>query len=179
MSICKDYLKEAIEPQRMVRILFHYAEFDRYFFPLAVDKELFLCTEESDFLLDGFTIRRIRDVERIEPREGIYTEIMRREGFLNDLKTPEVNISCWQAVFRSLQNMGRNIIVERESLDGDSLFAIGTIQAVGEDRVLLLPFDADGIWQDETLEIPYSDITSVSFDTRYINVFSKYLPPRS
>ena len=35
--------------------------------------------------------------------------------------------------------------------------------------------DADGIWEEELYEIPYNKITSVSFDTRYVNVFSKYL----
>lgn len=179
MDICKDYLKEAINPHQMVRFLFHYSEFDRYFFPLAVGEALFLCAEENDFLLDGFTVRRIRDVERIEPREGIYTEIMRSEGWLDNLKTPDVDISCWQSVFRSLQKMGRNIIIESESLDDEPLFAIGEIQSVDGESVLLFPFDADGIWEDQPIQIFYEDITSVSFDTRYINVFSRYLPPRT
>ena len=172
-------LKTAMMPRQLVNIEFCYTDYDRYFFPLAMDDALFLCAEENDFLLDGFTVRRIRDVKRIEVREGIYSKIMHREGWLDNLKTPAVDISCLQSFFRSLQKMGRNIIIEHESLNDDSLFAIGEIQAVDEEKVLLLPFDADGIWQTEALEIPYSDITSVSFDTRYINVFSRYLPPHN
>lgn len=171
-------LENAMEPRQMVKVTFHYSDIDRYFFPLAVGRDLFLCAEEDDFLLDGFTIRRIRDVEALEPRDGLYTEIMAGEGWLNRLAVPDVEITDWKSVFNSLQKLGRNIIVEEEHLEGDSQFVIGWIQAVEPDHVLLLPFDADGIWEQEPWEIPYRDITSVSFDTRYINVFSKYLPPR-
>ena len=74
--------------------------------------------------------------------------------------------------------MNRTIIVEEEHLNEDSHFAIGCIPTVDSDHMLLQRFDADGIWDEEPTQIFYADITSVSFGTRYINVFSKYLPPR-
>lgn len=178
MKQIRTILEGAMEPRRMVKVTFHYSDIDRYFFPLAVGRDLFLCAEEDDFLLDGFTIRRIRDVEALEFRDGLYTEIMAAEGWLDQLAVPDVEISDWKRVFNSLQKLGRNIIVEEEHLDDDSQFVIGSIAAVEADHVLLLPFDADGIWEQEPWKIPYADITSVSFDTRYINVFSKYLPQK-
>ena len=36
-------------------------------------------------------------------------------------------------------------------------------------------FDADGIWQDELLEIPFSQITTVVFGSRYVETLSKYV----
>lgn len=171
-------LESAMDPRQLVKVTFHYSDSGRYFFPLAVSRDLFLATEEFDFLLDGCTIRRVRDVEALELRSGIYTRIMTAEGWPDRISVPDVDISSWKAVFSSLQKLDRNIIVENEHADGDSDFIIGAIQAVEADCVLLLPFDADGIWEQEPWEIPYADITSVSFDTRYINVFSKYLPPR-
>ena len=172
-------LKEAMDSRKLVKIEFHYADYDRFFFPLAVGEKLFLCAEENDFLLDGFTVRRIRDVEHIEPREGMYSEIMQYEGWLDNLKTPNVDISDWHGLFRSLEQLGQNIIVEEEHLDDDSCFAIGAIAAVGQDHILLHRFDSEGIWDDQPIKIAYDDITSVSFGTRYINIFSKYLTPRN
>ena len=42
-------------------------------------------------------------------------------------------------------------------------------------RVFFKHFDADGIWQDECYEIPFSQITSVTFASRYVDIFSKYV----
>lgn len=178
MKDVRSALEAAIAPRKMVKVTFHYSDIDRYFFPLAVGKDLFLSAEEDDFLLDGFTVRRVRDVEAVELRGGVCTNIMAAEGWLDQIAVPEVDISNWQTVFTSVQRLGGNIIVEEEHLDGDSNFAIGSIQSVAETHVCLLRFDADGIWDAEPLEIPYAEITSVSFDTRYINVFSKYLHPK-
>ena len=96
MKQIRTILEGAMEPRRMVKVTFHYSDIDRYFFPLAVGRDLFLCAEEDDFLLDGFTIRRIRDVEALEFRGGLYTEIMAAEGWL--LKKP----SAFGLVFRRI-----------------------------------------------------------------------------
>jgi hypothetical protein len=37
-------------------------------------------------------------------------------------------------------------------------------------------FDADGIWDEEPTEILFSNVTSVTFGSRYVEVFSKYVP---
>ena len=89
---------------------------------------------------------------------------------------PQINITDWHSVFSSLAEMGFNIIVEKESLIYDECeFAIGKIDKVLKTKVLFKHFDADGIWQDECYEIPYSQITSVTFASRYVDVFSKYV----
>lgn len=36
-------------------------------------------------------------------------------------------------------------------------------------------FDTDGVQIDELLKVFYNEITSVSFATRYVDTFSKYL----
>ncbi len=72
--------------------------------------------------------------------------------------------------------MKKNIIVEKENLnDDESEFVIGRIERVYKEFAYVRHFDADGVWQDEPYKIPYSEITSVSFGTRYVDIFSKYL----
>ena len=37
-------------------------------------------------------------------------------------------------------------------------------------------FDADGIWENEPYCIPYTEVTSVTFRSRYVDTFSKNIP---
>jgi len=36
-------------------------------------------------------------------------------------------------------------------------------------------FDADGIWSEEPVKIGYNIVTSITFNSRYVDVFSKYV----
>ena len=132
---------------------------------------LFLSAVDDDFLLNGFTIRRLRDIFDLDSRKGIYQTIAEREG-LTDFDVPEVDITNWQTVFTCLQKLGKHIIVEREY--EPDFFRLGVIEAVGEDHAVFRHYDADGIWQ-EPRRIDYREITSVTFDDRYANTFSKYV----
>ena len=66
---------------------------------------------------------------------------------------------------------GPGAIVENENED---IFHIGIILKAGKNKLTMREFDADGKWQEET-KIPYKEITSVSFKTRYIDNWRKYL----
>ena len=69
-----------------------------------------------------------------------------------------------------------NIIVEKESLDQiDDEFVIGRIEEVFKHCAYVRHFDADGVWQEEPYRIPYNEITSLTFNSRYIEFYSKYV----
>jgi hypothetical protein len=136
---------------------------------------LFLGAAEDDFILDGYAVRRFRDITKAEIKNDICLDINIKEGVVDKIVVPDVDITSWETIFISLQKIGRNIIVEDESLDDDSQFAIGRIEAVYKNFIYLRHFDGDGIWQDAPYKIPYKTITSVSFGTRYVDIFSKYL----
>lgn len=172
----KEMMKNAIEPRRLCRVYMKYDAHYWYYFPLLVSDKLFLGAEEDDFILDGYSIRMFRDVKKVEIKDDKCSEILRAEGVPDGLVVPEVDVSDWYHVFLSLQCLGKNVIVEEETVDGvDSQFAIGKIVKVLKQKVLLREFDADGIWQEGLLEIPYTRMTSVTFGSRYVEVFSKYL----
>ncbi|MBQ7295460.1 MAG: hypothetical protein IJW86_04620 [Clostridia bacterium] len=175
-SEIKDLIKSAIEPRNMCRIFFKYDTVYSYYFPLKVSEKLFLGAVEDDFILDGFSIRRFTDVEKIESKDDKCVDIIREEGILENLDVPDIDLTDWYSVFLSLEKLDKNIIIERESLDEDEYeFAIGHIEKVLKSKVLFRHFDADAIWQDELWEIPYSGITSITFLSRYVEIFSKYL----
>lgn len=175
-SEIKAIVNRSIEQRNLCRMYFCYHESYWYYFPLISNDKLFLGTEEEDFILDGYSIRRYVDVEKVEDIGDKYQEILQKEGIVDNIQIPNIDITNWETAFNTLQKMNKNIIVEKESLNEDECeFVIGKIENVNKKFVYVRHFDADGIWQEEPYKIPYTEITSVSFGTRYVEVFSKYL----
>ena len=175
-SEIKALLTSAIEPKNLCRVFFKYDVNYQYYFPLITSDKLFLGANEDDFILDGFSIRRFCDVKKAEIKNDKCLEIIKAEGILEKMQTPQIDITDWYSAFLSLSKLHFNIIIERESLvDDECEFAIGKIEKVLKSKVIFKHFDADGIWQDEFYEIPFSQITSVTFSSRYVDVFSKYV----
>ena len=149
-----------------------------YYIPLIAGEKLFLGIEEGDFLLNGYVVRRFKDLRKVQIKDDICREILRDEGIIDGITTPEVDLSGWETVFQSLQKRDQNIIIQNESLDDDACeFAIGRIEKVCRKSVYFRHFDADGIWQPAPYNIPYSGITSVTFASRYVDVISRHLGP--
>lgn len=169
-------IRSAIKSKDLCRMYFKYDGNYHYYFPLCLSDKLFLGAKEDDFLLDGFCIRRFCDLKKVEIKNDMSCDITKKETKINELPIPKIDVSDWQSVFSSLQKTGQNIIIEHESLDDANWeFYIGHIEKVLKTKVLFKHFDADGIWQEELYNIPYSQITSVSFGCRYVEVFSKYV----
>lgn len=172
----KEIVKVCLKEKHLCRIFFRYDNNYRYYIPLIIGDKLFLGIEEDDFVLDGYAIRRFQDVTKTQIKDDICERILNTEGIIDSINTPEVNLSNWETVFKSLQKINKNVIVEKESFDEDKYeFAIGRIEKVYRKFVYVRHFDADGIWQPEPHKIPYSEITTVTFASRYVDVFSKYL----
>ena len=171
MAELRSELRSRMNPRTMTNIEFEYDDNAHYGFPVEVGEQLFLLAIDDDFILNGFTVRRLRDIYEIRNRNGMYQTIAEQEG-LTRFAPPKVDITDWRSVFSSLQELGKHIIIEREY--EPEFFRIGVIETVAEDHVILRHYDADGIWQ-EPARISYRDITSVTFDDRYANTFSKYL----
>ena len=171
-------LASAIDDPKICRVFFDYDPNYFYYFPLAVTEELFLAANEDDFSIDGCTVRRIEDVVNVKIKDDKCLEIDIAEGLLDNLHVPEIDISDWHSVFTSLKAIDENIIIEKESdVPEECQFAIGRIAEIHGDFLLLREFDADGNWLYDNTIIPFSQITSVTVNSRYVRVFSKYLPP--
>ena len=171
-----ELINMAVKSKEMCRIFFKYNYYYSYHFPLITSDKLFLSANEDDFIIDGFTVRRFCDVKKLEIKNDKCVEIIKYEGVLADIKVPEIDITDWYNTFLSLSKLNINIIIEKESLyDDECEFAIGKIVKVLKTKVIFKGFDADGVWQEDCYEIPYSQITSVTFASRYVDIFSKYV----
>lgn len=58
----REGLRKLIQPRTMCGIDYEYSDNRQYGFPLAVGELLFLLAIEDDFLLNCFTVRRLRDI---------------------------------------------------------------------------------------------------------------------
>lgn len=169
-------LQASVEQKPLLRLYLKYDAYYSYWFPLGVSKKLLLAAKEDDFIIDGYSIRRISDIKKIELKDDKCSEIIKTEKILDQLSAPEIDLTDWHSAFLSLQKLQENMIIQHESLEEkDWDFWIGRIEKVLKTKVVFRHFDADGIWQEEPYEIPFSRITSVTFDSRYVNVFSKYV----
>lgn len=168
--------QQAIRQKQLLRLFLKYDAYYTYWFPLGAGNKLFLAAKEDDFIINGFSVRRFCDIKKLEFKDDKCSEIIKAEKILDGISSPDIDLLDWHSVFLSLQKLEKNIIIEHESPDDKEWeYWIGRIEKVLKTKVLFLHFDADGIWQDEPYEIPFSRITSVTFDSRYVTVFSKYV----
>lgn len=172
----KELINSAVNSRKPCSVHLKYDAYYRYYFPLLVSDKLFLGAEEDDFILDGFHVRRFKDAIKAEIKSDKYLEIITAEGILDNLEIPDVDVTDWYSVFMSLSKMKKNVIVECEDEDPNKAgFAIGKILKVCKNKVYIKHFDADGVWENEPVEIPFSEITLVTFGSRYVETFSKYV----
>jgi len=141
------------------------------YYPNAVNEKFILGQEENDFLLNGYAIRKISHLKKVEIQDDKCNEISKELGITAQVKTPQIDISSWQNIFHSLKALNDIIIIENEI---NEEFTIGIIRKVLKNKLYFLEFDANGVWSDYELEIPYSTITAVEWNTRYINAWKKY-----
>lgn len=167
-----DLIRCAIETPQLCRCYFTYDDNYYYYYPNTVNEKFLLGQEENDFLLDGYCIRKISQLKKVELKDDKCNEINKQIGLTEQIKMPTVDISDWKSIFDSLMALQCFIIIENE-ISGE--FAIGIIEKTFKNKLYFKSFDADGIWDDVGLEIPYSQITTVKWATRYADVWQKYL----
>ena len=167
-----DLLQKAIAQKEICRCYFTYDDVYFYYYPNAVNDKFLLGQYEDDFLLDGYHIRKISQLKKLEIKYDLCNTINKFIGTQEHIKMPDVDITSWQTIFDSLQKLDRFIIIEDEI---NEQYAIGVIEKTFKNKLHFKPFDADGIWEDKSWEIPYSQITSVKWATRYADTWERYL----
>lgn len=179
-SQIKELVKSAAEN---IKIINAYFGFDTNYYnliPLVLNDKLFLLINEDDFIFDGYSIYRFKDLTKVKIKNDMCDKILKNEGLTTDITAPDINICDWKSVFESLKNIKKNIIVEKQTInDKGAEFVIGRIEKIYKNFAYVWNFDADGVWNHSPIRVPYSEITSITFGSRYVDVFSKYLdePP--
>jgi len=166
-----DLLRRGIAETAICRCRFTYDENYFYYYPHAVSERFVLGREEDDFMLDGYSIRKLSQLKKVELKDDKCGEINRIFGITDQLCDPGISLDGWQSIFEALSKIDGYLLIEDE-INGQ--FAIGVVRKVLKNRVHFRSFDADGIWDEEDMEIPYSQITSVTWGNRYTDYWKRY-----
>lgn len=167
-----DLLRRGIDETAICRCYFTYDPNYFYYYPNAVNERFILGQEEDDFILDGYCIRKISQLKKVEIKDDKCSEINRLFGITDQIAPPNVDIGSWQSIFQSLASKEQYVEIE-DAING--LFVIGVIEKALKDKLYFKSFDADGIWDEDSVEIRYSTITSVKWGTRYAEYWKRYL----
>ena len=167
-----DLIQQGIDETALCRCYFVYDENYYYYYPYAVNNTFLLGHEEDDFQLDGYCIRKLSHLKKVEIKDDKCNDINKFLGITDQLSDPGVDITSWKHIFESLSLLDTYIVIED---DFGEQFAIGVIEKVLKDRLFFKSFDADGIWEEGNWEIRYSQITSVRWGTRYDQGWKRYL----
>lgn len=136
--------------------------------------------ETDDFKLMGFNVLPLKDFKtiRYNNNDRYYDKIMSLENQKNDIgiKT-KIELTEWKTIFNSLRKAKKNIIIECENPEIDS-FIIGPIKRITDKNVYIQYFNALGYLDEKYTKIEYENISKITFDDRYIEIFSKYLRER-
>ncbi len=164
----------AINEGLICNIFFKNCEYYLNLIPINIIGNYILFYNEYDFLINGFSIRKLSDIKKIKTKDDLCNKILKKEVTLPIY--PKIDLNNWKTIFTSLKILNENIIIEKESLNKkDCMFWIGSVEKIGKNHVFFRHFDANGMWEEEPYKIYFKDITSISIKTRYSEIFSKYL----
>ena len=170
-----DIIRRGIAETDICRCYFTYDKKYYYYYPNAVNDKFLLGQEEDDFILDGYCIRKISHLKKVEIKDDLCNVINKFNGTHEKIKMPPVDISSWQSIFDSLKALGCFVIIENEI---EGRFLMGVVEKAFKNKLYFKSFDADGIW-DDGWEINYRGITTVKWGCRYAEVWQKYLNSKS
>ena len=143
--------------------------------PLATSDKLLFVLNFIDFLPDGYSIIRLKDITSVEHNDSCkyFGKIVKMEGALKLIdEAPDISIDSWKTVFLSLKKMDIIVIAD---IGKEQCLNVGKITKVRDADFSMHCFCTSGIWDENERHELYTDITSVRFLNHYINTYSKYL----
>ncbi|HOO61835.1 MAG TPA: hypothetical protein PKV44_05370 [Bacillota bacterium] len=172
-----ELLRKSMSDKMPIRIYYHNDPnaYDMMVVGLS-SQELFVAREVKDFDVDGYIVLRTKDIKQISLCEPMLAEILKNEGILNEISSIDESFSTWNDVVAFFIRSKKNVILEIENRNSGAIdFAVGRLAAVDDRYVTVAEFDAEGNWLADMSRFPLSGIRSVTFDSRYVTIFSKYL----
>lgn len=168
-------INKSIKEKKLIALKAKYNHEALFFYALKTTNEFFYGVEEFDFALDGYQIRLLDDITDGLIVDNFSASINIKEGLLDKIENFKIDLTNFQTIFNSLNNEDRIISIEREYDDEDYFFVIGKIIKVTDVSVWFKDFNVDGKWNEEINIIPFDIITTIRFNSRYINIWQKYI----
>ena len=150
-------------------------DYQLYGFPLFVTENILIMTQISDFHDDGVIVLNTDDISDVyaDGSESLREQICKKEC-LDNKSNPFPNCNCMYDILSMIGASKKFVIIECENND-DLSFSIGRIIDVSSEEVKMEIFDADGIWEEDAVNIPIKEITSIQIDDNYSKTYYKYM----
>ena len=84
-------------------------------------------------------------------------------------------INSLKQIFLQLNDYDGFICIQCEQQLEKCSFYMGKIVAIEDDTVRFKDVGMDGVWDDEVHDIPYEDITQISYGDNYSKMYYKYV----
>lgn len=147
---------------------------------LKKSNDFILLQEYNEFRLSSYLVIPIATIKHVRYNkfDRAYERILKKEGLLDNLELKyKIDLTNWKSICKDIKKTGLTIISECEHPDINS-FCIGELKRVNKKSISIRYFDAEGIIDKKNTINEFVDITKISFDDHYANVFSKYLTKR-
>mgnify|MGYP006999717569 CR=1 FL=1 len=134
-----------------------------------------LLQETDEFRILGYQIIPIYTIKhiRFNKNDETYERILKAEGLFPVLKH-KIDLTDWNTIFNDIKKTELIITSECEHPKFSS-FCIGQLKKINKKSISIRYFNAQGILDNENTKNKFKNITKLSFDDRYANIFSKYL----
>jgi len=168
-------LKQTIEEQELIALKFKYHPDALFMYSIGVNDKFYFGVEEYDFELSGYQIRKTSDIENFIIVDNYSSKINELEGLKEEIVYYPINLTSFETIFNYLKETDQIISIEREYGDEDGFFLIGKIVKVTEDEIWFKDFNINGVWNEELNIVPFEIITTIRFNSKYINTWTKYI----
>ena len=112
---------------------------------------------------------------RYNKNDKTYERVLKEEGLLTEVKTKyKVDLTNWNSIMNDIKLTELTIISECEH-PKLNYFCIGQLKRINKKSISIRHFNAQGILDKKNTKHNFEDITKLSFDDHYANVFSRYL----
>lgn len=149
--------------------------FSNYYYIIDYSEKLFIGACEEDFLINGFRIHKVSELDKIKIRDNISTAINEKNRILDGIDIPDIDLSSWKETLKSLKKLKHFVIIQNEKeAKGKQFFCLGRIKKIKKSKVIFTHYDVNGSIQDN-IEIPFDEITSITFGDRYSRTWEEYI----
>jgi hypothetical protein len=143
---------------------------------LSKSKDFILIQETNNFKVLGYQIFPIQTISHVRyiDYDKTIERILKSEGQYAKAKLKyNINLKNWKTICNDIQNTGLPIISECEHPNIES-FCIGKLMTVNKKSISIKYFNANGIYDKKNTKNHFKNITRLSINDRYADVFSKY-----
>ena len=173
-----DKIEKHLKEKLYVRLTRRKGGFEGITTGFILDKsdQLVLIQESDEFRILGYQIIPIDTIKhvRYNKNDKTYERILHEEGLMSKVESKyQIDLTNWNTACEGVMKTGLTVISEGEHPRKD-IFCIGEIKSVNKRSVSIRYFNAQGILDKENTKHKFKDITKLSFDDHYANVFSKY-----